>query len=263
MLAAPGLPLVFVFCQVVIAVILLQFTAMLSKQVTIPKPDLHTAKKLAPVILIGVVGLVFNILCLRDVEASFFQIARGMQLPLTILVSSVATSSSPSRKVLAAAAVVTVGFFLGIAPTAAQPLKSTPPVVSLFYGFLSSLFIAVHAVLIKSALPHCNNSTIQLSWWSNAGAAVFLAPAIILNGEHLTFYTLYTSATWDINRFVWGTAITGFVGFLLSVAGLLSVKVTSPITHMFSSVCIFTVSCFFAAHNSFLFRLLDQFFKLC
>jgi hypothetical protein len=36
--------------------------------------------------------------------------------------------------------------------------------------------------------------------------------------------------------FVWGSLVTGFFGFLLCVAGLLSIKVTSPVTHMFSSV---------------------------
>jgi hypothetical protein len=36
--------------------------------------------------------------------------------------------------------------------------------------------------------------------------------------------------------FIWGSLVTGFFGFLLCVAGLLSIKVTSPVTHMFSSV---------------------------
>lgn len=36
--------------------------------------ELATAKKLAPVVLVNIIGLVFNTLCLRDVEASFFQV---------------------------------------------------------------------------------------------------------------------------------------------------------------------------------------------
>lgn len=38
--------------------------------------DLAVAKKLVPVVSVNIIGLVFNTLCLRDVEASFFQVMR-------------------------------------------------------------------------------------------------------------------------------------------------------------------------------------------
>lgn len=41
---------------------------------------------------------------------------------------------------------------------------------------------------------------------------------------------------WDWTTFAWGNLVTGLFGFLISVAGILSVKITSPVTHMFSSV---------------------------
>ncbi|TFY82081.1 hypothetical protein EWM64_g1929 [Hericium alpestre] len=94
--SSPELPLLFLFIQLIIAVILLHASALILSKVEIPKYDLYTAKKLIPVVLVNVIGLVFNTLCLRDVEASFFQIARGLVLPLTIAVSSAATHSSPS-----------------------------------------------------------------------------------------------------------------------------------------------------------------------
>lgn len=178
----------------------------------------------------------FNTLCLRDVEVSFFQIARGLQLPLTIMVSSLHTKASPSQNVVLSAAVVTIGFFMGVAPSKSVPVASTPSLVALFYGFCSSLFIAFHAVLIKSSLPHCGNSTIQLAWWTNVGSAALLIPFVVLTGELPVLRTLVHSDTWDAQTFVYGTLVTGTFGFLLCVAGLLSIKVTSPVTHMFSSV---------------------------
>ena len=201
---------------------------------------------------VNIVGLVFNTLCLRDVEASFFQvsarlgssciahvslqIARGLQLPLTIFVSSVHTKSTPSKKVLAAAGVVTLGFFVGVAPNKDIPITAKPSMLSLVYGVLSSLMIALHAVLIKSSLPYCHNSTIELAWWTNAGSAILLFPFVILTGESNVLRTLANSSTWQGSVFLWGCLVTGLFGFLLCVAGLLSIKVTSPITHMFSSV---------------------------
>ncbi|RDB28944.1 GDP-fucose transporter 1 [Hypsizygus marmoreus] len=232
---SPDLPLLFLLLQLLIAVTLLHASAVLSKKIEIPKFDVTVAKKLVPVVLVNIIGLVFNTLCLRDVEASFFQIARGLVLPLTILVSSVHTRTTPPQKVLLAAVVVTTGFFIGIAPSNSLPTASKPSLLSLFYGVLSSLFIALHAVLIKSSLPHCNNSTIQLAWWTNFGSALFLFPAVILHGEVSLIMNHVQGRNWDGTVFFWGSMVTGLFGFLLCIAGLLSIKITSPITHMFSS----------------------------
>jgi GDP-fucose transporter C1 len=140
-----------------------------------------------------------------------------------------------------AAGIVTVGFMIGVAPSKDLPVSAIPSTLSLFYGVLSSLFIAIHAVLIKSSLPYCNNSTIQLAWWTNVGSAVMLLPFVFFHGEPWKLSELYYSTAWDGSVFLWGSLVTGVFGFLLCVAGLLSIKVTSPITHMFSSVCSFSL----------------------
>ncbi len=126
---------------------------------------------------------------------------------------------------------------MGVAPSANIPLTSTPSLISLFYGFLSSLFIAYHAVLIKSSLTYCDNSAIKLAWWSNAGGTVLLLPFIFIYGEHTTLLALVATGGPEYRVFLYGCLVTGVVGFCLSIAGLLSIKITSPVTHMFSSVC--------------------------
>jgi len=233
---SPDLPLLFLFVQLCIAVVLLHVSAAISSRVEIPKLELETAKKLTPVVLVNIIGLIFNTLCLREVEASFFQIARGLVLPLTILVSSISTRSTPSGRVIIAVIIVTAGFLLGVVPSPAVPAHAIPSVVSLLYGFFSSLFIAFHAVLIKSSLPHCDNSTIQLAYWTNLGSAAFLVPFIILRGELVTVLEdVVHDSNWEANVFLWGSLVTGIFGFFLCIAGLMSIKVTSPVTHMFSS----------------------------
>ncbi|KAI1789817.1 hypothetical protein LXA43DRAFT_551189 [Ganoderma leucocontextum] len=234
---SPDLPLLFLLNQLVLAVLLLHAASSLTTKVEIPQLKLETAKKLAPVTFVNVVGLVFNILCLRGVEASYFQIARGLVLPLTIAVSSTQSRSIPPLRVLLAAFIVTFGFFIGVAPDAAatQHFREAPSQLSIFYGVLSSFFIAIHAVLIKVSLPHAGNSTIQLAYWQNLGSALFLAPFILFQGELSRLSELYYTPEWNARVFVWGSLVTGVFGFLLCVAGLLSIKVTSPVTHMFSS----------------------------
>jgi solute carrier family 35 (GDP-fucose transporter), member C1 len=56
------------------AVILLHGSALFTSKVEIPAMDMTVAKKLVPVVAVNIIGLVFNTLCLRDVEASFFQV---------------------------------------------------------------------------------------------------------------------------------------------------------------------------------------------
>jgi len=235
LISNPDLPLLYLLNQLIIAVILLHGGAFITSQIEIPKLDPTSAKKLFPVVSVNIIGLAFNTLCLRGVEASFFQIARGLVLPFTIAVSCIHTHVRPSLKVFLAAFIVTIGFLAGITPNSSLPISAKPSFVSLIYGVLSSVFIAVHAVLIKSSLPYCNNSTIQLAYWTNLGSALMLAPFIILNGELFGIMGMITSGEWDAKTFVWGSVTTGIFGFLLCVAGLLSIKITSPITHMFSS----------------------------
>ncbi|KZS96051.1 hypothetical protein SISNIDRAFT_473477 [Sistotremastrum niveocremeum HHB9708] len=242
--SSPSLPLTFLFIQLTIAVLLLHFTSIFSSRIRKQVPSVSALWKetdakwtaLWPVLLINVVGLIFNTLCLRDVEATFFQIARGLVLPLTILISSFHTSSAPSLRVVFCAALVSSGFILGVAPSLDIGSSIAVSKKSLFFGFLSSLFIALHAVLVKESLPAVENSAITLAWWSNIGGALFLFPLIPMTGElGVIMETDWTTGAGINSMFVTGSAMTGFVGFLLCIAGLLSIKVTSPVTHMFSS----------------------------
>jgi len=240
--SSPTLPFSFLLIQLLIAVALLHLTALLfPTKVEIPNIwDLQKARQLLVIVGVSVVTLVFNTLCLRDVDASFFQIARGMVLPLTIVVSALTTRSLPSAKVLVAALVVTLGFLVGVFPSTASaiPNSSTESLSyiaarGILFGFISSFMIAVHAVLIKSTLPVVNNSSIQLAYWTNAGAALFLVPLVVLNGEIAALTELVQMDGWSV--FVIGSAVTGVFGFFLCIATLSSIKVTSPVTHMFSA----------------------------
>lgn len=75
LLSAPTVPLLFLLLQLVMAVILLHvFAFALPRHVQLPKLELQTMKKLAPVVSVSLCGLVFNTLCLRAVEAAFFQV---------------------------------------------------------------------------------------------------------------------------------------------------------------------------------------------
>ena len=73
-------------------------------------------------------------------------------------------------------------------------------------------------------------------YYSNFMNAVFLAPVVLYNGELSALSQRLAGGGEEVRVFVLGCAITGVFGFLLGVANLLSIKVTSPVTHMVSSV---------------------------
>jgi solute carrier family 35 (GDP-fucose transporter), member C1 len=229
--------------------------------------ELPTAKRLVPLFSVGLLTLVFNTLCLRNVDASFFQvrsclffrtsgrsflqIARGLLLPFTIAVAAAYTHHIPGRPSLFAAVVVTIGFFVGLSPSSyfisTSSLSNAVPAI---YGCLSALLTAVHAVLMKPAHDIVgSNSVIKLAYWGNLVIALALIPFIVFNGE---LEPLLKNHDRDWSVFIAGSAVTGLFGFFLSVAGLLSVKVTSPITHMFSSVgVVFALKFFYRWLNNF------------
>ncbi|KAF7980908.1 hypothetical protein HWV62_36103 [Athelia sp. TMB] len=233
---APNLTILFMQIQAMVSVILLHISALLTPRIQLPSLDLASAKKLTPFIAIGAGGFVFNALTLRDVPAAFYQVARGMVLPLTIVVVAFTTRKAPAWTIVGCAAVVSFGFLVGVTPSSDNtPSSAVPGPLALLYGLMSSLAVAIHAVLIKSSLPVVDGSSIKLCYWGNLGSAIILGVFAVLKGEVTIFIDLIRSGTWDWTTFAWGNLVTGVFGFLIGIAGILSVKITSPVTHMFSS----------------------------
>ncbi len=132
-----------------------------------------------------------------------------------------------------------MGFFIGVF------LDGTSvSLIGIFFGVVSSAITAMHSVVIKQSLNVVNGSALLLSWYTNLLSAMVLCPIVVLAGEgtdvlKLLFgadeFTVADGALSTLGTFLWGSAITGALGFMMSIASLLSIKVTSPITHMVSS----------------------------
>lgn len=244
----PELPTLLLLIQQLITVLLLHVAAFLPStplrhlalfSITVPPLDIDIAKKLLPYVTVGMTGLIFNTLCLAGVDASFFQIARGLLLPSTIVLSAFTTRTRPKFLVLLAAFIISTGYFLGLSPSSysVTAVSFETRLRPLIYGSLSSLLLALHAVLMKSAHHHvgAENSVVKLMYYSNLMSAMILLPFTILNGEFSALFIHLQGGGVAWKTFASGCVVTGVFGFLLGVANLLSVKVTSPVTHMVSS----------------------------
>ncbi|GAA5822636.1 hypothetical protein JCM11251_004326 [Rhodosporidiobolus azoricus] len=223
-------PLFFLFCQLGIAVILLQLCALFG-YMKLPRMDVHTCKGLAPLIACNVLGLAFNTYCLQYVDASFYQIARGLVLPFTVFFSWYLLGARSSRQTLVAVFIVCIGFALGVS----GEIHSTALGTTL--GVLSSLTTAVHAIVVKRCLGFVSG-TLDLAYYSNLLSAVVILPFVVLSGEIWVVLDMLLGdggGEGAFGTFMTGAAITGVFGFLICIAGFLSIKVTSPISHMISA----------------------------
>ncbi|GAA5966377.1 hypothetical protein JCM3765_005082 [Sporobolomyces pararoseus] len=225
------IPLFFLFCQLGIAVILLQLCALFG-YMKLPRMDVTTCKGLAPLIACNVLGLAFNTYCLQYVDASFYQIARGLVLPFTVFFSWYLLRTRSSPATLGAVAIVCVGFMLGVS---SENMHASALGISL--GVASSVTTAVHAIVVKRSLSVVSG-TLDLAYYSNLLSALVIAPFVILSGEIWTVLDMLLGdgdGAAAFGTFMTGAAVTGVFGFLICIAGFLSIKVTSPISHMISA----------------------------
>ncbi|KAG0149979.1 hypothetical protein CROQUDRAFT_668870 [Cronartium quercuum f. sp. fusiforme G11] len=222
-------PLFFLFCQLVIAVILLKACAWFGI-FSLPVVHLAVCKALVPLITINVLGLTFNTYCLQYVDSSFYQVARGLILPFTVLASYLFLGTRSSLKIHISIAIVCIGFVLGVSSE-----RLTVSHLGVALGVFSSLTTSIHAIIMKQALSKVSG-TIDMTYYTNLLSAFVILPLIIIMGETGTVLELVkTDGAGGLRTFLVGTVVTGIFGFLICVAGVLSIKVTSPVTHMISS----------------------------
>ncbi|KAJ7773432.1 hypothetical protein B0H16DRAFT_1512328 [Mycena metata] len=223
----PELPFTFLFTQVFIAVVLLRLLAWANRtrlgqripvKFELPMFNRGVVVNLLPYLTVGIAGLVFNTICLANVDAAFFQIARGLLLHSPSSCRPWSTTPSPNRKSSSLPSSISHDSALG-----------------LFCGCMSSFVLSVHAVLKKPALAHIGQSALALSYYGNLFSTTALLPCLILHGELGILRARYYDVDAEWWTFIVGCLVTGFFGFLLGIWHSLSIKVTSPITHMFSS----------------------------
>ncbi|KAI8846756.1 hypothetical protein BC829DRAFT_363340 [Chytridium lagenaria] len=246
-LNAVPLPLTFLWIQLVVAVLILWMGSAL-RIVRLPVVTADTCRAISPLIFVNVIGLTLNTICLQYVDASFFQIARSLVLPFTVLFTFIGMRQNVSTPTLTACAIVFFGFIVG------SFMEKTEVHISsygILIGVLSSVTTAAHAIIIKLNLEVVRGSTMDLVYLNNLLSAAVLAPLLVISGETKYLRMLWQSPmgidrmtdanpsySSDENRLltlIAGGVASGLFGFLINIAGIFQIKVTSPLSHMISS----------------------------
>ncbi|KNC96572.1 uncharacterized protein SPPG_08159 [Spizellomyces punctatus DAOM BR117] len=232
-----ALPVTFLWAQLLIAVALLHIGGALG-WFTLPRLEWTVCRTLWSLMAINVIGLTVNTYTIHFGDASFYQVARGLVLPFTVILSWIYLDK-PSSMVLLACGVVTTGYAVGTLMESAQvniPLKAVA------YGTISSFTTALHAIIIKTSMGTVKNNTIALVYYNNVLSAMCMPIVMMLNGEMWVWHTHLREVSISnyggrekMQTFIAGCLLTGTLGFLLNVASFFQIKITSPVTHVVSS----------------------------
>ncbi|KAF9132036.1 hypothetical protein BGW39_000894 [Mortierella sp. 14UC] len=222
------LPWLLLWCQMAIAVVLLKVTDY-TGFLKMPVLQKDVSKALVPLISINVLGLGVNTLCLVYVDTSFYQIARGLVLPFTVIFAYALLGQSSSRLVLGSCFIVFCGFYTGVTS------ELNVSQLGIFFGVVSSITTSLHAIVIKKSLGAVNNSSIDLVYYNNALSLMATTPIFFLSGEYSEVMTrISEEGLASFNSFFFAAFVTGIFGFLINLAGFLQISKTSPTTHMVS-----------------------------
>jgi GDP-fucose transporter C1 len=140
--------------------------------------------------------------CLRFVDASFYQVARGLILPLTVLTSYFMLRARPSYRIILSCATVTFGFFVGVFLDQVHVSS-----LGVFFGVLSSLMTAMHAAVMKRGFEVVEGSALSMSWYSNLLSSLLLIPFIIM-GEGPAVVEIISGRAQGLWTFIVGSAVT-------------------------------------------------------
>lgn len=149
-----------------------------------------------------------NNFTLKYVDASFYQVARGLVLPFTVVLSSIMLHHRPSLLIMVAICIVTGGFLLGVAMDLAPGGMTTTTPIGVICGVLSSVTTALQAVVIKQALGVVGGNAMDLSWYNNVLCAFIMVPCIVLAGEVPNVMRLFSEGGPALSTFIYGSAIT-------------------------------------------------------
>jgi GDP-fucose transporter C1 len=100
-----------------------------------------------------------------------------------------------SAAVLWACIITCCGFLVGV--DFWSVFGSDPRDNGIFWGIMSSITTAIHAILIKSGMKIVKGRAIDLVYYNNLLSAILFLPVVILNGEMTVFLAQAQSQSLD------------------------------------------------------------------
>jgi len=227
-------PIFITWFQCFVAVATLYLLGSIRSQTLFPpfEVKLETCKKVLPLSCIFVGMIVFNNLCLKYVEVSFYNVGRSLTTVFNVILTYFLLNVTTSVKALLCCGVIVSGFALGI------DQEIDVSYLGVFFGVTASCFVALNSIFVKKALPFVDHNEWKLTLYNNVNGTFIFLPVILVSGEMSTvfaFQNLYQPYFWFM------MVVSGIFGVAIAVVTMMQIKFTSPLTHNISGT---TKACF-------------------
>lgn len=169
--------------------------------------------------------VIFNNICLRHVQVSFYNVARSLTIVFNVFFSRVFLGIPTSLKTMLCLGLVIFGFAIGTRGEIDFSLIGT------ISGVMSSLFVSLNSIFTKKVLPVVDDNHWRLTYYNNVNATILFLPLIFyFEGEILrdASKTFMSPAFWS------AMLLAGFFGFSIGIVTVLQIKATSPLSHNIS-----------------------------
>ena len=127
-----------------------------------------------PLTLVFLGMIVFNNLCLKYVEVSFYQVARSMTIVCNIVMTYLLLNKRTNRASMICCGAITVGYLMGCDGEVRFDWTGVT------FGLLSSLFVALNCIYVKKILPLLDDNSEKLMIYNNMNAVLILPIFIVL-----------------------------------------------------------------------------------
>ncbi len=190
--------------------------------------SLSILKSVFPLSVVFSSMIIFNNLCLKYVNISFYYLGRSLTTVFNVLLTYAILHQRTSLKTCACCALIIFGFWLGIDQ---EQFIGTFSISGTFFGIVASLSVALYSIKVKEVLLSVDSIIWLLSYYNNIYSCVIFSPFILFSGE---LSVLQSHEGWTDLR-LWSLLIaSGFCGLAIGYATALQIKVTSPLTHNIS-----------------------------
>lgn len=130
--------------------------------------NLTIGAKIMPLTFLFAMMLVFNNICLKYVQITFYQVARSLGIPLTVIFGYIISRQYTSFRCLLCCGIIVIGYLLGIKGEIKFSLFGT------LCGVASSVFSTLYFIYIKNMLPVVNDNSWYLMYYNNMNACILL-----------------------------------------------------------------------------------------
>lgn len=181
--------------------------------------------KVMPLSVIFVGMILFNQLCIKAVNVSYYNVARSLTIIFNVALSYLYLGSRISPSTALCLIIIMSGFYVGTTGEIDFSLFGT------LAGVISSIFVSLNSIYTKTTLPHVNGDKWLLTYVNNANACILFIPLIAYYETDILIENFEKFQMLN----VWiGLCVSGMLGFVIGIVTVMQIDATSPLTHIIS-----------------------------